>query len=321
MLRTIPRAPIKVTVGEIAARLLDSGFAVSRRTVERDLHNLSRQFPLHLDDRAKPYGWSWAKNANFEFTPRLTPSQAVALLLAQAHLQNLMPVSLRKELSPVFESAKNVLASTGWRDWHNRTAVLPAAFCLIPPKISADVMEVVQQALARRKCLDARYRSKGAGESKHLKIHPLGLLARGSVLYLVCTLFDYGDVRQLALHRLSRPVELAHARQEPPGFDFKSYVAGSGSKLMQNGRVRLLCHFDAPAAEHLRETPISSDQTWIQFADKQRVEVCATVEDDAQLRWWLLAFGSQINVIEPASIRQWIIAELEAASFNYRAGD
>lgn len=53
-----------------------------------------------------------------------------------------------------------------------------------------------------------------------MTIHPLGLLACGPVVYLVCTLFDYGDVRQLALHRMHAPVETDARSREPERFDF-----------------------------------------------------------------------------------------------------
>src|SRR3546814_8069227 len=92
MLRGIPRSPLRVTTGELEAKLADEGFAVSRRTLERDLHGLSGLFPLELDDRVRPYGWSWAKGANFEFMPKLTSSQA----RSEEHtseLQSLMRIS------------------------------------------------------------------------------------------------------------------------------------------------------------------------------------------------------------------------------------
>lgn len=317
MLRSIPRAPIKATTGEIAARLLDEGFEVSRRTVERDLHTLSGQFPLLLDDRAKPYGWSWTKDANFEFMPRLTSSQAVALLLAQAHLQHLLPVSMHKDLAPIFDSAGKTLTSSGWRDWHKRTAVVPATLPLLPPKVAPRVLEVVQQALAHKRCIEGSYRTKGASQAKRWRINPLGLIARGPILYLVCSLFDYADVKQLAMHRLSDAVELPDLRGEPDGFDFKTYVAGPGSSILPSSRIRLVCRFDAPAAEHLRESPLSTDQTWTDVGDNE-IEVSATVVDDEQLRWWLLAFGSQVEVVSPAYLRSDMETTLAEASRRYK---
>jgi predicted DNA-binding transcriptional regulator YafY len=317
MLRSIPRAPIKVTTAEIARRLQDAGFEVSRRTVERDLHGLTSLFPLVLDDRAKPFGWSWDKDANFEYMPRLTASQAVALLLAQAHLHYLLPVSMQKDLAPLFDSASKALALSGWRDWHKRTAVVSPTLSLLPPKVSPKVMEVVQHALTHRRCIGGNYRAKGVTLGKHLRMHPLGLIARGPILYLVCTLFDYHDVRQLALHRLSDAIELPDLRNEPDGFDFKAYAIGPGSQVLSQGKIRLVCRFDAPAAEHLRESPLSIDQVFTNISDEE-VQIAATVEDDAQLRWWILAFGSQVRVLEPDFLRQWMTDELEAACTQYR---
>lgn len=318
MLRAVPRAPIKVTVAELASALLDQGFRVSRRTIERDLHLLSGRFPLVLDDRAKPYGWSWMKGAGFEFMPVLTPSQAVALLLAKTHLRSLLPQNMHKDLMPVFEAAERELASSGWKDWHRRTAVVPATLALLPPKMSPSVLATVQAALARKRCLEGLYRAKGSEKAKRMRIHPLGLLSRGPILYLVCTLFDYDDVRQLALHRLTDVVEMSEPRREPVGFDFPVYARTVGSQLNSRGRIRLVAWFDAAAAEHLREAPLSKDQTWRPLEGTQKVEVTATVEDDDQLQWWLLAFGSHVTVVAPESIRMNVQTELSVTLKSYQ---
>ena len=63
MLRYIPRYPAKITATQLKAKLDSEDFNVTKRTVERDLMDLSRAFPLTLDDRSKPYGWSWQKDA------------------------------------------------------------------------------------------------------------------------------------------------------------------------------------------------------------------------------------------------------------------
>lgn len=316
-LKSVPRSPLKITTAELEAKLRDEGFRVSRRTLERDLHLLSAQFPLVLDDRSRPYGWSWAKDANFEFMPKLTASQAVALMLARTHLRDLLPQAMHKELTPIFDTAMQTLAGSGWKDWHKRTAVVPMGIAHIPPKLSTDVLMVVQSALAHRRCLSAQYRTKGSRQSKPMTIHPLGLLSRGPVLYLICTLFDYGDVRQLALHRLFSPMEIDMSAREPAGFDFQQYVKTVARLFESNGKIRLVAHFEAPAAEHLREMPISEDQTWRELGDTGKVEISATVEDDQTLRWWLLGFGSQVEVFSPRALRKWMLTESTLSFENY----
>lgn len=317
MLRAIPRAPQRATAAQIAERLEDEGFSVTRRTIERDLQGLSGLFPLSLDDRSKPYGWSWSRDANFEFMPRLTTSQAVALLLSQSHLQALLPRAMHHDLLPVFQAAQAALASSGWKDWHKLTAVVPTTLPLLAPKIPSAVIDSVQRGLALGRCLDAAYRAKGATQARRWKIHPLGLLARGPVLYLVATLDDFDDVRQLAMHRLSDVTEHVGSRKLPKGFEFRDYAAGQGARLLASGNIKLVCRFEAPAAEHLRESPLAEDQVWRAEDDGTHVRVTATVIDDELLRWWLLAFGSQVEVIEPASLREAVCLEHRTAFMQY----
>lgn len=317
MLRHVPRAPAKVTAGEVTQRLRDDGYDVSKRTVERDLQSLSDAFPLVLDESSKPYGWSWMKDAHFDFLPRLTISQAVALTLARAHLRTLLPQGMQKDLQPIFNAAERELSTTGWRDWHQRTAIVPTSLALLPPKLSNDVLGKVESAIAQRHCIEGSYRTKGSAKEQQWTIHPLGLLSRGPVIYLVCTLFDYTDVRMLALHRLTGVSELDQRRTEPHGFNLRDYAASDGSHFQSRGPIQLVARFDPAAVEHLRETPLSSDQSLMDVEDGARVELTASVDYDETLRWWLLGFGDLVEVVGPANLRSDVATTAERSLANY----
>lgn len=320
MLRAVPRAPRKVTTAALESRLRDAGYEISRRTIERDLHALSARFPLMLDDRSRPFGWSWSKAARLDILPGLTTAQAIALLLAQRHLEPLLPRNLHEELFSLFAVAQKTVSASGWKDWHRRTAIMATGMALLPPAIDAGVLATVQNALAHRRCLHGWYRPKGSEDFREYLLHPLGLVAHGPTLYLAATTFDYGDVRHFALHRFRRVEELAQTRREPEGFDFASHAANAGARIAPRGRIRLVCRFDRAAAEHLRETPLSPDQAWKEIEAGQRVKITATVEDDDRLRWWLLAFGSQVEVVSPKSLRAAIRDELFQAGRRYANG-
>lgn len=318
MLQAVPRFPGKTTTAELEARLRDEGFEVNRRTIERDLHTLSARFPLILDDRSKPYGWSWAQGATFEFMPRMTNAQAVALLLARTHLQNLLPLRLGKELAPIFDAAAQALANSGWGHWQSRTATVPIGLALLPPKLKADVLANVQSALARRRCLSVRYRTKGSRQAMEYIVHPLGQLLRGPVQYLVCTLFDHEDVVQLALHRMVSAVEIGEVAKEPADFDFQRYAKTEARQYGSTGPIRLVAQFHPGAAEHLLETPLSSDQRILEL-DNGWLVVSATVQDDELLLWWLRGFGSLVEVVSPLSLRTQIKSEIKAMGALYEA--
>ncbi|MFJ3074309.1 WYL domain-containing protein [Pseudomonas sp. NPDC087029] len=66
MLRQLPSRSPGITSAELVWRLRDVGFNVSKRTVERDLNELSLIFPLERNDKSIPFGWHWSVNAGAE---------------------------------------------------------------------------------------------------------------------------------------------------------------------------------------------------------------------------------------------------------------
>jgi len=63
LLRQLPSRSPGITSAELVARLQDAGFSISKRSIERDLNELSLIFPLERNDKSIPYGWYWAANA------------------------------------------------------------------------------------------------------------------------------------------------------------------------------------------------------------------------------------------------------------------
>jgi len=316
MLRAIPARPQTITATSLLDILRNKGFTPSRRTIERDLHEISLRFPLTCDNSVKPFRWGWMQDAALEFMPGLTVSQCLALTLTQAHMQGLLPSSMLADLVPLFEAAERQLANTEWKDWHKRTAVAPPAFALLPPKIDAKVLTDVQHAITRRLCLTAKYRSIGSKAPKTRTIHPHGLLIRGSVQYLVCLLPEYADEpRQLCLHRMSATTLGTERCRELHGFSMRRYARKL--TIASTGKIRLRLLVDETSAEHIRETPLSKYQTWRPVAGTNKVEVSATVDDDVELKRWLLSLGSEAQVLAPEHLRVAMMEELTKAAGAY----
>lgn len=97
MLKCIPQHPRQITARELTERLESEGFEMSKRTVERDLLSLSEIFPLISNERSRPYGWSWNKDAEAFALPAMSPLQALTLELAHDHLVTLLPTAAHSE--------------------------------------------------------------------------------------------------------------------------------------------------------------------------------------------------------------------------------
>lgn len=60
LLSLLPRGPRRIDSRSLEDALRARGLAVHRRTIQRDLVELSGVFPLVADERSKPYAWGWA---------------------------------------------------------------------------------------------------------------------------------------------------------------------------------------------------------------------------------------------------------------------
>lgn len=318
MLQWIPRHPRRVTARELVERLQAEGHTVSKRTVERDLAELSEVFPLTADERNKPFGWNWQKDAPQFSVPGMSPLQALVLNLAHSHMDSLLPAHLLKPLEPYFRQAnatlQRSLGKSGLRAWNKRVAVVQPTQPLLPPKVNDKALAAVHTALAEERQIELRYRRRAADKTMTYRVHPLGLVYRG-VGYLVCTIADYEDPRMFALHRIESAKALDVAARIPAGFDLQTYARSGSFGFMDNGPIKLVLRMEAPAAEHLRETPLSEDQTIVTDKRDGWLRVAATVHDTSQLRWWMLGFSNQVEVIAPPAVRKdFAISTLAAAA-------
>lgn len=304
-LRLIPRHPRRISANELRVRLEAEGYQITKRTVERDLQSLSGIFPLVADERAKPYGWSWLPDAPSFDLPGLSNSEALALLLAREHLSALLPAATLVQLRPHFKMAEHKLATldghvAGWMD---KVRVIQANQPLIAPHIDAEIQATVNDALLTGYQVLVSYHKRGAHSPETYPIHPLGLVQRGQVLYLVCTIKAYPHLRLLALHRIQAAEALDTPITVPPGFNLDAYLESGALGWMPGKAIQLKAAFTAEVAEHLEETPLAVGQTLTPLPDG-RVKLSVSVRETLQLRWWLQGFGDAVEVLAPPALRR-----------------
>lgn len=313
LLRSIPRAPRKIDVAALLTKLATAGYKTTKRSIQRDLNLLSGVFPLACDDRSQTYGWSWTADAPAFDLPAMDGPTALTVRLIEQFIPSLLPPTIRDLLAPQFARARAVLGASPdnpLQQWVDCVRVVPREMPLLPPKFNNDAVRVVYEALLAGRRFEVEYRSRAndTEEVKSYEVSPLGLVARGNLLYLVCTLWDYEDIRQLALHRVltANPTDKPVGR--PEIFDLDQYIAAGEFQYPVGPMVQLKAKFHRHAAAHLIETPLSDDQIIEKF-DADHVLVTATVRDTAQLEWWLLGFGSLVEVEYPLELRRRMIGE------------
>lgn len=320
MLREIPRFPRKIDAATLEKRLENAGYTMSRRTIERDLVKLSRSLPLLADD-AKPQGWSWRADAQQLDVPTLEPQAALVFHLAEKYLRPLLPASTLDYLSPWFRTASGVLDNqgNGLSEWRKKVRVLAPGQPLQPPVLDAAVQEVVTQALLQNLRISTKYRPRNGKEDKDYVVNPLGLVVRDQALYLVGTLWDYPDIKQLVLNRMHSATLQDESAKRLKGFNLDDYIAsGEFGWPAESGKtINLVAEFSRDAAVTIIERPMEKNQK-VEDVDGKTVRLTATVPDTRELRSWLLGFGNQVEVVAPESLRGEMRGAILALAKRYR---
>ena len=324
LIDTLQAIPLhhKVSTSDVVLRLKGCGYAVTQRTVQRDLEALANTYGLERDDRSKPYGWRWPDNIRRFSVPEMGWPEALSLYLVREHVQGLMPASVREHLAPYFNAADRKLqqhfSSTPIKRWPEKIRVTSPGQPLASPKVARAVRDTVTEALLNERQLDVHYRKAGAAELQRWQIHPLGLVQRGPIFYLAARLFDKPDAWTLALHRIEKARVLDEAALAPEGFTLDGWLQdamGFGG----DRTIRLVADFYDGAGKHLLESALAADQKVVALDDgDDTLRVTATVKDTEQLHWWLLAFGDRVEIKAPKSLRNNVAARVEAAAQRYK---
>lgn len=307
LLLHIPASPGWRSTRELHQYLLDQNFAVDLRTVQRDLSQLSNSFPLVTEERGKALHWQWMQGATGLEIPGMSRATAMVLQQADRYLRTVLPNSVVRLLSPYFARAEVVLDQSNLKSWRDRVFVVEGGPGLQPPEIDPAVRDVVYEAVLDSQQFECDYTARHQDEPKHLEVHPMGLVVWQGVTYLVATLWDYQDVRQLALHRMQNAQLLHRTARRPKGFRLEQYVGEDEAfNYPESARkIRLKARFDEGAAYHLSERRLADDQKLTQKEDGW-FELTATVADTSALRWWLLGFGDGVEVLGPKALRDAI---------------
>ncbi len=294
----------KQTGRELAARL-----EVSQRTVHRDMEALSAAGVPVFALRGAGGGWRLDEHWRTQ-VPGLEEAELRALLMAQPRvigdsrlaaaaeraidkLLAALPTSLRERAASIRQRLH--VDTTGWFGTAESLAALP----------------VVQEAVARDRKLAIKYRGADRDEVDRI-IDPLGLVAKGTVWYLVAQ--TPAGFRTYRVSRIEKATLLEAPCVRPPDFDLAAHWTTS-TELFRDSwrRFDATLRLDPRAADKVRTWRMTSPPDPESAADENGwVTLRVHFEDEEQARFVVLGFGPRAEVVEPESLRALIAADLAA---------
>jgi len=317
----IPRFPSKVSSRDLIEKLEEDGFSISMRDIQRDLNMLCNSYALVCDKRSKPYGWSWAKDAQILSIPNMTTHSALTFHLAEQHLGAILPKDTVKQLQAHFDKANDMLNrmvhANGVEAWRDKVRVLRQGPGLSVPDIHESVQEEVYQGLFLNRRVEISYRTP-YNQTKTYTISPLGLVVKNGIFYVVCTAKDYDKVILLALHRILSATKLDIPITPPQGFHLDSYIASGELNFGGGDEIQLKMLVCEYIANHLKEQQLHPNQTISDVEGEKHFIFEASVLNSPELTWWITGFGDAIEVLEPASLRKYFRKQAKRSLANYK---
>lgn len=310
MLKKLPKHPKKASAKEIHNALLAQGFCIDLRTVQRDLNSFTKHFDIQNDGNKDTLGWYWSPNAKRVELPEMEPAVAFTLKMAELFLKKYMPPFTQEELTPYFSLAESVLKNlpnNNLTNWANKIAFLSRTQPLQSPKVSENILKNIYNAVLDNKQLEIRYQARHELEPNTRIVQPLGIVIIDTVIYLVA-LNQNNEYRQYALHRF----EYAHILEDNVNrgieFDLTQYInEGRFEYLIDaSAMIELELRLHPDIAFHLNETPLNESQQIQLIPNDTWHRLNANIKDTLQLRWWLLSFGANIEVIKPSALRDFM---------------
>ncbi len=293
----------------LTGRNLAKRLEVSERTIHRDMEALGMAGVPVMAERGTGGGWSLLEGYRTNLTG-LTSSEMQALLLASPTrlladlgLRQAAEAALLKLLAALpavsrsnAEYARQRLHVDG-AGWHEAAEAVPY---LLP----------IQEAIWQERTLRLTYQ-RGDGATVERLVDPLGLVAKGGVWYLVAAI--EGELRSYRVSRVlgAEATEASFAR--PPAFDLAAYWQQSTADFKANlPRYPATLRADPAIVATLRRAdryarvehvgPPESDG-WVTLA--------MLFEEEHTACEYVLRFGPQVKVVEPAALRERVIQAAE----------
>lgn len=324
------RAERWVTVSEIVTDLKEQGYAVEVHSIRRDLKSLLETHQqLECNDNSNndgiaknglAHGYRWV-GKDKPTNGGITLPEALSLVMVERYLSQSLPALLNRPLKDIFYKAHQILElhkKSQITHWPDKISVIQPAQPLIPPKAEFDVLIAVHEALLNEMQLHVKYQSTQLAERpiKEFRLHPLGLIQRGTITYLAAMANEYEDVYLYAVHRILSAKISANKIRQKIGFNIVEFAESQGH-FGNKGMIAFEAKICEQLALILEESRLSQNQVISPSNEAGYRFLKADIQETWQLKWWILGEGDRIEVLKPLELRLEIINTLKKCNNNY----
>ncbi len=252
---------------------------------------------------------------------------AMVLHFSKRVFSNVLPETQKAQLKDYYSVAESLFETDReakrYRNFIDSIAWYPEGYGnrLIQDSekiIGSKQLTLLSEALYRRRKIRVEYESRYNNTVSTMDISPFGLVLRGHVIYLVAGYTSRGEYQYRHLHsgRFASIVILDEEPVIPNQFDLNTYLDDGAFEKdhfqelpEQMIELRIVNHLKLLFEERVTGSVIkeTGNGLVVTFSEKPYPEFI----------WWLLSFGSQLEVLKPLDLREKIKSEIGVMNKNY----
>ncbi len=305
--------PHGMTVTELARQC-----SVTRRTVQRDLRDLQvAGIPLWQDDGYPPrYGIA----EGYYLPPvHLDLDEVLALFLA-ARLLARYADSYDPHIAQALGKLAGILPEPIARHVHATIRSLPQVSVLRAEEGRLDrVLGVLAVGWAEGRAVRIRHRAASSARTHEYLFRPYFIepSGEGKATHAIGYASYFDGLHTFKVERIVG-AELTDEHYEiPPDFDGPRLLASAWGIMYGDEATEVALHFVPGAARRVHETRWHPSQELSDLQDGGCL-LKVWVAHPEEMRYWVLGWGSQVEVLAPAALREEVAAEAARMAEVYR---
>jgi predicted DNA-binding transcriptional regulator YafY len=178
-----------------------------------------------------------------------------------------------------------------------------------------EIIETITDAMFRQRTCLVEYHSFYDDKIKGFKIDPLRFFEQDGGLYLFVKATTFGTIRVLAVERIIKLAITEATFIQPEDFDPDALLENAFS-IVYDEPVEVKIRFSAGMARYIKERRWAKEQIITDEADGSVILELKT-SGWMDVKKWILSFGAEAELLQPAARRQEITRSLSDSMLKY----
>lgn len=290
---------------------------VTRRTIFRDLGVLRQAgIPLTFDATRQLHlirGTPLVQSKNF------SKEEAFALVVLYQSIAAIQGQPLHE---PSLSAMLRVLSGLGanLREFTRTAAaavkIMPSPFAV--NQIPTETFLQIEECITARRCIRIEYQGPTDPGVFSTKLSPYSLMLCRNSWYVVGRSSLHRAVRTFHVGRLKSIVPLTDNFVFPRNFDISRHLRNAWNMIPEPGRDRHVhLRFSKLVAKNVADVQWHRNQC-MEFRGDGQLDFHVLVSGLNEISWWILGYGDQVQVIEPAELRNIVVKRIMSVAQLYQ---